>query len=813
MPVQRDIAEGDDMGLGKTIMALAGFAVRAYIEARLGRQAKPALVVAPNAAVAAQWRLEALGMLEEREIWSHSGEKFGQALHKRFSRPAGEDEDEATRPRLAIVTRSQLQTEMSHAFRSQREAGGYKPSPLAPHLLQKTVLALQQKYDHANIKGGIQEGQRQGSGNRTGEDRMYVREDHKDGDDSTPSGGVLAIWREAQKRFTRAQHIYSIVLIDEVHELKNPHTLATMLAVAAGLHAPRVISSSGTGYNNHLQDMATLHLLIDPSWIYADLHFWKDMMESPDKQLSLRRIEEKQAVDKEAWERDVLTRRTKDSCGIKLPPKKHVVYELAYKPLELGMSVTLSLTLAAPARRGHSREIGLLGDEHTLRFEVFDAQGAKVHTQTTSVATIAKHAFQLMESELMNIAVEAARQSAAASASAATVAAADEAKEAKQRVLEKAAKTFVLLAADDDRGVTVLAAFSCDACARGGTFGQRAETKQMEKTLFQILMAKVTNMQMALSHPAKFCAICKPEARDVSTDKTDADLDPSKDKDTDDEAEDDAKDGSRREERRFDTDEKAYTRQEFIDDAWPEHWLRFDGEVKDKSKALDRAREPEVKALLSTIRSGGVGLNLQEFNHVVFESRDLNPQKHKQAEDRVHRHGQEKDVTVVYLDAKDTFDEAVRELMRRKLDNAQAILDGKLLPKASLPSYKDVVGKMGERPLADGGPSGRSKMKKRDGPGGDVRPTTSNPNTAALASDYHRWQAVKNSLPPHRRVSRRLKDKGVAKDRFTQARIESVLAATGGDVDEAVALPQLVAEAAGKGGGSEVFIISSSDED
>ena len=231
-------------------------------------------------------------------------------------------------------------------------------------------------------------------------------------------------------------------------------------------------------------------------------------------------------------------------------------------------------------------------------------------------------------------------------------------------------------------------------------------------------------------------------------------------------------------------------------------------------------------------------------------------------------------MTVVYLDAKDTFDEAVRELMRRKLDNAQAILDGKLLPKASLPSYKDVVGKMGEvlrkviarragrsedallptaapkRPLADGGLGGRSKMKKRDGPGGDVRPTTSNPNTAALASDYNRWQlkapppkappspigkspsasasvasssappsarlsapseAVKNSLPPHRRVSRRLKDKGVAKDRFTQARIESALAATGGDVDEAVA--QLVAEAAGKGGASEVFILSSSDED
>ena len=62
---------------------------------------------------------------------------------------------------------------------------------------------------------------------------------------------------------------------------------------------------------------------------------------------------------------------------------------------------------------------------------------------------------------------------------------------------------------------------------------------------------------------------------------------------------------------------------------FPLHNVRYES-ADAKTKALDRAREPEVKALLSTIRSGGVGLNLQEFNHVVFESRDLNPQKHKQ---------------------------------------------------------------------------------------------------------------------------------------------------------------------------------------
>ena len=50
---------------------------------------------------------------------------------------------------------------------------------------------------------------------------------------------------------------------------------------------------------------------------------------------------------------------------------------------------------------------------------------------------------------------------------------------------------------------------------------------------------------------------------------------------------------------------------------------RFDGEVKDKVSALERARQPHVKALLSTIRSGGVGLNLQEFNHPIFFDRDV----------------------------------------------------------------------------------------------------------------------------------------------------------------------------------------------
>ena len=104
---------------------------------------------------------------------------------------------------------------------------------------------------------------------------------------------------------------------------------------------------------------------------------------------------------------------------------------------------------------------------------------------------------------------------------------------------------------------------------------------------------------------------------------------------------------------------------------------RFDGDVggQVRSAALERFRtDPSKKLLLMTIQSGGVGLNITAANHVIFTDRWFNPQVHEQAICRAHRIGQTKPVDVHYLDARNTFDEAVRHIMEKKATNSEFVM-------------------------------------------------------------------------------------------------------------------------------------------
>ena len=49
-----------------------------------------------------------------------------------------------------------------------------------------------------------------------------------------------------------------------------------MAAGLIGIHSERVISMTGTPYNNNCQDIATLMTFIDPSHESAILSFWKN---------------------------------------------------------------------------------------------------------------------------------------------------------------------------------------------------------------------------------------------------------------------------------------------------------------------------------------------------------------------------------------------------------------------------------------------------------------------------------------------------------------------------------------------------------
>jgi SWI/SNF-related matrix-associated actin-dependent regulator 1 of chromatin subfamily A len=71
--------------------------------------------------------------------------------------------------------------------------------------------------------------------------------------------------------------------------------------------------------------------------------------------------------------------------------------------------------------------------------------------------------------------------------------------------------------------------------------------------------------------------------------------------------------------------------------------------------------------LLSWLIAGGFGINLACANTVIIFDGSFNPHDDKQAEDRAHRVGQTRDVTVVRLVVKDTIEEHILRLAETKL--------------------------------------------------------------------------------------------------------------------------------------------------
>lgn len=82
-----------------------------------------------------------------------------------------------------------------------------------------------------------------------------------------------------------------------------------------------------------------------------------------------------------------------------------------------------------------------------------------------------------------------------------------------------------------------------------------------------------------------------------------------------------------------------------------------------------------IFACLLSTRAGGQGLNLTGADTVVIHDMDFNPQIDRQAEDRCHRIGQTKPVTVYRLVTQGTVDENIYEIAKRKLVLDAAVLE------------------------------------------------------------------------------------------------------------------------------------------
>ncbi|XP_068755461.1 SWI/SNF-related matrix-associated actin-dependent regulator of chromatin subfamily A containing DEAD/H box 1-like [Montipora capricornis] len=99
-------------------------------------------------------------------------------------------------------------------------------------------------------------------------------------------------------------------------------------------------------------------------------------------------------------------------------------------------------------------------------------------------------------------------------------------------------------------------------------------------------------------------------------------------------------------------------------------YLRLDGQtsVVERQSLIDKFNDdPGIFIFLLSTKAGGVGINLTSANVVILHDIDFNPYNDKQAEDRCHRVGQTREVTVYRLIAKDTIEEAILLCAQSKL--------------------------------------------------------------------------------------------------------------------------------------------------
>ncbi|CAM6083418.1 unnamed protein product [Calypogeia fissa] len=108
-------------------------------------------------------------------------------------------------------------------------------------------------------------------------------------------------------------------------------------------------------------------------------------------------------------------------------------------------------------------------------------------------------------------------------------------------------------------------------------------------------------------------------------------------------------------------------------------FIRIDGKTP-ASARQDLVRsfqeQPDVMVALLGIRAAGVGLTLTAASTVIFAEMSWTPGDLVQAEDRVHRIGQESAVNVYYLHANGSVDDLIWDAVQHKLENLGQVLDG-----------------------------------------------------------------------------------------------------------------------------------------
>ncbi|KAI1813992.1 PHD/FYVE-zinc-finger like domain-containing protein [Poronia punctata] len=108
-------------------------------------------------------------------------------------------------------------------------------------------------------------------------------------------------------------------------------------------------------------------------------------------------------------------------------------------------------------------------------------------------------------------------------------------------------------------------------------------------------------------------------------------------------------------------------------------YARIDGSLSalEKQKRIDAFNAPDsaLFAMLLSTRAGGVGINLATADTVIIYDPDFNPHQDIQALSRAHRIGQKNKVLCFQLMTKDTVEEKIMQMGRKKMALDHALIE------------------------------------------------------------------------------------------------------------------------------------------
>lgn len=117
------------------------------------------------------------------------------------------------------------------------------------------------------------------------------------------------------------------------------------------------------------------------------------------------------------------------------------------------------------------------------------------------------------------------------------------------------------------------------------------------------------------------------------------------------------------------------------------------GDVKDDEVEKNKERfqnDSNCKIMLATTQKAGTGLTLTAASYAIFIDTPWTAAEFEQAQDRIHRIGAKKNVTIYELITKDTIDERVHEIVKTKEAISDFIIDDKIT-NSSLESLKKFI--------------------------------------------------------------------------------------------------------------------------